>query len=248
MTAQISPEPDITDDGILDGRLRLYQPRRGHRFGHDAILLAAAVPAKAGDAVAEFGSGVGAASLALLARVLSIDATLYEINPALTALAQQNIERNGFAAVARAVTQDVAALPPGATFDHVFMNPPFNNASLQASPDPARRAAHAATQGLLASWVGTAKAHLRDGGSVTLIWRAEGLSEVMAALDGLGAVTVLPVYPAPRRLANRVIVNARKNRAAPLRMLPPLLLNGSDLRPTADADAILRQGSALSLA
>ena len=33
---------DVTDDGLLDGRLRLRQPRVGYRAGVDAALLAAA--------------------------------------------------------------------------------------------------------------------------------------------------------------------------------------------------------------
>ncbi|MGA8228610.1 MAG: methyltransferase, partial [Xanthobacteraceae bacterium] len=54
-------DTDLSDDAVLGGRLRLLQPRRGHRFGHDAILLAAAVPAQAGDHAIELGAGVGAA-------------------------------------------------------------------------------------------------------------------------------------------------------------------------------------------
>ena len=36
-------DADTTEDAVLGGRLILRQPRRGHRFGHDAILLAAAM-------------------------------------------------------------------------------------------------------------------------------------------------------------------------------------------------------------
>ncbi|MGC2134524.1 MAG: methyltransferase, partial [Xanthobacteraceae bacterium] len=38
-----------SEDAVLGGRLVLRQPLRGHRFGHDAILLAAAVPAQPGE-------------------------------------------------------------------------------------------------------------------------------------------------------------------------------------------------------
>lgn len=243
-----APAPDVTDDAILSGRLRLFQPKRGHRFGHDAILLAAAVPAKSGERVAEFGAGVGAASLALVSRVPGIDATLFEINPALCALAQDNIVRNGFADRARAVTRDIASHAEG-RFDRVFMNPPFNDPRHQPSPDPDRRRAHAGPSDLLRRWVGSAHPLLRDHGTVTLIWRAEGLAEIISALaDGFGAVSILPVYPAPGRPAIRLIATAEKGSGAPLRVLPPLLLNDQDMRPTREAEAILRQGAALPTA
>lgn len=35
---------EIVEDRLLDGRLILRQPRKGHRAGSDAILLAASLP------------------------------------------------------------------------------------------------------------------------------------------------------------------------------------------------------------
>ena len=248
MTRLLDSASDVTDDAILNGRLRLYQPKRGHRFGHDAILLAAGVPAQNGQHVAEFGAGVGAAGLALLSRVPGVDATLFEIDPSLCALARDNIARNGFAERACVIEADIASLPAEQRFDHVLMNPPFNDTRLQPSPDPARRSAHAAAPDLLALWAGRAHGCLREGGMVTVIWRAEGLAEILQVLaQGFGAVAILPVYPAPGRAAIRVIAQAEKGGRAPVRILPPLVLNDSDLRPSADAEAILRTGARLPL-
>ena len=42
-------DAETTEDAVLGGRLVLRQPKRGHRFGHDAILLAAAVDAQPGE-------------------------------------------------------------------------------------------------------------------------------------------------------------------------------------------------------
>ncbi|MET0276690.1 MAG: methyltransferase [Pseudorhodoplanes sp.] len=242
---------DTTDDAILNGRLRLMQPRRGHRFGHDAILLAAAVPAQPGEQVLELGAGVGAASLALLSRVPDTHATLIEIDPHLCELASENILRNGFAARARALVLDAeaaaetfrqAGVVPG-SFDHVLMNPPFNDASHQPSPDAMRRLAHEGPAGLLASWLATARELLTGSGQVTLIWRAEEVDAVLDAMhDGFGGIAVIPVYPAPERLAIRVIVTAIRGSEARQRTLPGLTLNGSDMRPSAEAEAILRGG------
>ena len=41
----MAADATITQDAVLGGRLRLRQPKRGHRVGHDAILLAAATGA-----------------------------------------------------------------------------------------------------------------------------------------------------------------------------------------------------------
>ncbi len=249
MTTPREASAHTTDDAILNGRLRLLQPKRGHRFGHDAILLAAAVPARAGDRVAEFGAGVGAASLALLARVPDIDATLFEIEPALCALAQENITRNGFSDRARAAQRDVTALPELGGFGQVFMNPPYNDARHQPSPDAGRRLAHAADEDLLPRWIASAHASLRNGGKLTLIWRADGLANVLQTLsNGFGDVSVLPIQPDPVKAPIRVIVVAEKGGGALIRTLPPLILNDEASRPTTEAEEILRQGAALPTA
>ncbi|KGJ16313.1 methyltransferase, partial [Paracoccus sanguinis] len=47
------------DDAFLGGRLVLRQPARGYRAGMDAVLLAAACPARPGARVLELGCGAG---------------------------------------------------------------------------------------------------------------------------------------------------------------------------------------------
>jgi len=47
---------EVTADAVLGGRLLLKQPRRGHRVGHDAILLAAACPVHARERVVDLGA------------------------------------------------------------------------------------------------------------------------------------------------------------------------------------------------
>ncbi|HEV2955781.1 MAG TPA: methyltransferase [Xanthobacteraceae bacterium] len=248
--------PDASEDAVLGGRLVLRQPRRGHRVGHDAILLAAATPAKAGEHAVDFGAGVGAAGLALAARVPGLAVTLAEIEPALAAFAADNICRNGLDERMRAVVLDVttgarafaaAALPPGAAA-RVLMNPPFNDSrTSRASPDAARRRAHLSAD--LAPWLRSAARLLGAGGTVTLIWRADGIADVLTALArGFGAVAVQPVYPRPDTAAIRVLVRAVKGSRAPLALVPGLVLAGADGRPSEEAEAVLRHGAALPLA
>jgi tRNA1(Val) A37 N6-methylase TrmN6 len=245
---------EVSEDAVLGGQLVLRQPLRGHRFGHDAILLAAAVAADAGEHAVDLGSGVGAAGLALARRIEGLAVTLIELDPSLSALGRDNAERNGLAGRVRAVSLDVTAsgatfaaagVPPG-TADHVLMNPPFN-APQNPSPDPSRRLAHIASRDTLAHWVGTALRLLRASGTVTLIWRADGLGEVLAALTGFGDVTLLPIYPKPGLPAIRLVVRATKDKSGPLALLPGFMLAGADGKPSKEAEAVLRDGAALTL-
>jgi tRNA1(Val) A37 N6-methylase TrmN6 len=249
---------DVTTDAVLGGRLHLTQPRRGHRVGHDAILLAAVTPARGGERVVDLGAGVGAAGLAVASRVSDVTVTLVEIDPALAALAADNAQHNGLAERARAVVLDVAAPArafaaaglPAESAMRVLMNPPFNDPARQrTSPEPARRVAHVLPAGALARWVRTAARLLRPRGTLSLIWRADGLAEVLQALEpAFGDVMILPVHPKPAAPAIRILVRATKSSRAPLALLPGLVLNDDAGHPTPEADAVLRGHAVLPLA
>jgi tRNA1(Val) A37 N6-methylase TrmN6 len=246
-----------TLDAVLGGRLKLRQPRRGHRVGHDAILLAAATGGGYGERAVEFGAGVGAAGLAVARRHPGMRLTLVEIDPALCALARENVELNRFADRVTVLAGDVTrpdlfgvdALAAAAA-DRVLMNPPFNDPARQnVSPDPARALAHAAPADALAHWLASAERALKPNGVLTLIWRADGLAQVLDALGrDFGSVTVLPVHPRADAAAIRVLVRAEKGGRGPLAMLPGLALNDAGGRPSAAAEEVLRDGAALPLA
>ncbi len=246
-----------SDDAVLGGRLLLRQPLSGHRVGHDAILLAAATAGRAGETAVDFGAGVGAAGLALAIRVAGLKVKLVEIDPALSALAAGNVERNRLADRVSACTLDVtdksafaaAGLAP-ASADRVLMNPPFNDPSRQnVSPDAGRRLAYAAPPDALPRWIEAAASLLKPDGVLTLIWRADGLAQVLEALAReFGGVAVLPVHPRPDAPAIRVLVRALKGGRAPLTLHPGLVLNDERNRPSAAAEAVLRGGATLSLA
>ena len=86
-------------------------------------------------------------------------------------------------------------------------------------------------------------------GTLTLIWRADGLADVLAALERRLRRRRGAAGPsAPDAAAIRVLVRAVKGSRAPLALLPGLMLNDADGQPTAEAEAILRGGAALPLA
>ncbi|MDA9437211.1 tRNA1(Val) (adenine(37)-N6)-methyltransferase [Bradyrhizobium sp. CCBAU 51627] len=247
---------EMTEDAFLGGQLLLTQKRSGHRAGHDAILLAAATQAHGGDRVVDLGAGVGTAGLALARRVAGIDLCLVEIDPELAGLARGNAAKNAIAAdvIVLDVTADAQAfaahgLRPDSA-DCVLMNPPFNDAIRhRGSADQARHTAHVATAETLNAWVHAARRILRSSGVLTLIWRADGIAEVLAALSrGFGSVSLLPVHSEAGRPAIRVLVRAVKGGRAPMRLLPGLVLNDESHLPKKEVRNILEGRAVLPLA
>jgi tRNA1(Val) A37 N6-methylase TrmN6 len=249
-------ENRTTEDLFLGGQLRLRQPKFGHRAGHDAMLLAAATSARPGDRVVEFGAGIGAAGLAVARRAGAIKLVLVEFDSTLAALARDNAARN-------AVSADVAVLDVTAaadTFaavgllpdcaDVVLMNPPFNDAERhRPSPDSSRAAAHMADETTLEGWVHSSRRILKSGGALTLIWRADRLAEVMAALArGFGSVVIQPVHADPSKPAIRVLARAVKGGKAPTKILAGVMLNNESGVPNKELADILAGKGVLPMA
>lgn len=251
------PAPDaLTDDAFLGGALRLLQPAKGHRAGHDALLLAASVVAGARHAV-DLGAGVGAAGLALAVRLGEVAVDLVEIDPATAALARRNAARQmpDLSARVRVFEADVTRLgrpsgpplPAARSADVVLVNPPFNDpARHRVSPTERRALAHMGADIGFEDWVRAAERLLMPDGALHLIHRPEALEPLLAALHGrFGAVTIRPVHSRPDAPAIRLLVGALKSRRTLPAFLPPLLLADADGRPSARAEAILRQGVGL---
>jgi tRNA1(Val) A37 N6-methylase TrmN6 len=247
---------EFTEDAFLGGQLRLRQPKSGHRAGHDAMLLAAATPARPGDCVVDLGAGVGAAGLAVARRVAGIKLTLVEIDAALAEFARANVAANDIPAdvavldVTGSAGAFAAAGLSADSVDVVLMNPPFNDSVRhRASPDKARERAHVADPSTLEVWIHAARRILKSGGILSLIWRADGLAEVLAALDrGFGSLAILPVHAEVKMPAIRILVRAIKGGRAPTQIQASLMLNDESGVPNKRVRELLEGKAVLLLA
>jgi tRNA1(Val) A37 N6-methylase TrmN6 len=218
--------------------------------------LAAATAARSGELAVDLGAGVGAAGLALAARVPGLKLALVEIDAGLCALAADNARLNRLDDRTVVITCDVedvdalfaAGLSPGGV-DRVLMNPPFHDAGRQnISPDPRRRLAHVGGPALLARWLGTAARLLKSHGVLTLIWRADGLDDVLGALQpAFGTIGILPVHPRSGVPPIRVLVRAVKGDRGGQTTSEALMLNDDLGQPTVAAEAVLRAGKTLHI-
>jgi len=256
-------EPDqsqnaaTTLDDFLGRRIKIAQPKQGHRAGSDAVWLQAAVAAKPGDKVLDAGAGVGVAGLCLLARCPQIHVTAVDIDEGAVALAEANAQLNANSANFRAITLDLTA--PAETlfakglvregYDQVMANPPFYvEGTVRPAPDAGRAAAHIMEAGALESWVRFLATFTAPKGRIILIHMPQALPELLPLLDRrFGAVTVFPLFPREGEPAVRVIVQARKGSRAGMRLLQGLVLHEADGSYTTGAEALLRHGHALEL-
>ena len=248
-------EDALSHDGFLGGRLQIYQPKCGYRAGIDPVLLAAAIPARKGQHVLELGCGGGVASLCLGQRVPGLVLAGLELQASYADLAKRNARGNGVKL--EVYHGDIRALPPALRargFDHVLANPPyFRSTAVSGAKDEGRRIAQAGTLPL-SIWADVATRRLVPGGYVTFIQKADRLSELLAGFDArMGGVRILPVAARAGRVADLVILQARKGSRAALRLLPPLVLHEGERHEkdgesfTPRVSAILRDGAALKL-
>ena len=241
----------VTEDALLNGRVRLLQPETGYRAAIDPVLLAAAIPAAADDWCSTSAaaparprcasrSAPGAGSLA------SMPIVPRSGWPATMSM------RNGLTGRVMILAGDLMRPPrrlePG-SFTHVMANPPFLSAGT-ATPSPVdgKARAHVEGEADLATWLRFALTMVRSKGTLTFIHRADRIETLLALLAGrAGEIVIFPLWAGADKDAKRVIVRARKGVASPTRLTSGLILHEADGRYTEAADSVLRQGAALPI-
>ncbi len=228
------PEDRLTSDAFLGGRLRVLQPKDGYRAGVDPVLLAASVPARAGDSVLDLGCGAGVAGLCVAARVGDVALAGLERQTGYAALARRNAEANGIGMeVHRGDLSDMPAPLRQRQFTHVIANPPyFDRAASTAARDHGREAA-LGEETPLTAWVEAAARRAAPKGTVTFIHRVERLPDLLAAFDQrLGSLEVLPLIPRQGRRARLVLVRGRKGGRAAFRLHDGWVMHSGDAHDT----------------
>lgn len=234
----------------------IVQPASGyHRSGSDAVFLAATLENITGR-VLDMGSGAGVVGLVVAHRNPLARVTLAENDPVMLAASARSLAANPHL-LAHVETLPVDLLAPEpvrlsaglgrAAFDHVITNPPYRRAG-HVRTAPAKQAAHVVSLQALDGWMRTAASALKPGGTLTLIFAADGLLDLMEAFKGrFGAVSILGLHPREGAPAERLLIRAIKGRRTPPVILPGLVLHGEQGLYTTQASAILDGQSGISL-
>ncbi|MHA1539504.1 MAG: tRNA1(Val) (adenine(37)-N6)-methyltransferase [Alphaproteobacteria bacterium] len=255
-----------TQTTLLNGKVQIVQPETGYRTGIDTVFLATSLDValfKKNEAVKvlDLGCGVGTAGICALQHFspLSDEETpqlnfkFYglEIQEELVALAHENIHLNKREGQFTVLKGDLRNLPEGIeknSFSAVIMNPPFypmdqNN----LSPHPIKKAANAEVFGGLEDWIGTSYKCLKQKGYLSMIYPADRLHVLMAALIAakFGEITVYPLWSKAGVSSKRVIIRARKGgkggdpMSSPLKLQTGLIVHQENGDYTPEAQAIL---------
>ena len=247
-----------TIDGFLGGKLQIKQPKKGFRAGSDAVLLASVVEADCpAPSVLDIGCGVGTVGLCLKYRIPAAKVYGIEIQDILAKQAIDNARSNnvltGFSIIQadilnRSAFADIEG-PEGRSFlndgfDHVLTNPPFyEEGRAQSSPDQIKARAHIEEGVDLAGWLKFSVARVKPRGTISVIHRADRLSDILSALSHhCGRINIIPLWPNADSPAKRVIVRAVKNSRSGNTLSPGLVLHNTDGSPTDISEQILRDG------
>lgn len=230
-----------TIDSFHRGRFQVIQPLgQGHRSGMDAMLLASLVASEKPCRVADLGAGAGAAGMAVASRLENASIVLVERSPLMADFARRSLalaDNGRFGGRISVLEADVsltgrarvAAGLADYSFDHVIMNPPFNDASDRKTPDALKAEAHAMTDGLFDTWIRTAGAIARPGGQLSLIARPESIAEIISACGGrFGGLEITPLHPRAGENAVRILVTAIKQSRARLTLRAPLIVHEAE--------------------
>ncbi|TNE61851.1 MAG: methyltransferase domain-containing protein [Alphaproteobacteria bacterium] len=248
--ADIQTDLNFTINDFLGGSVRLIQPREGYRVSMDTVFLAASVPARPGERVLEGGVGSGGASVLLAWRLAGVQVHGIDIQDDMLALARRNVDFNELSSqvtLAKGCVTDLSG--PEGQYDHVMVNPPYLEPGTAIRPPAASKGlAHMDSTAALKDWVNFCLHNVKHKGTVTIVYRADRMDEVIARLyRRVGDIRIMPFWPRQGVAAKRVIIQGRKGVRGVASILPGLALHGEEDRYTAEAEAILRRGEALDL-
>jgi len=236
---------DDSLDILVDGKLRLYQDRRGYRFSLDALLLAHFVTLKRRDRVADLGAGNGAISLLLSHLHPSAALTALEVQPAMAERAQRSVALNGLDQRVNVVTGDLREIAshfaPG-FFDVVVSNPPFRTpGSGRMSPHREKQIARHEIKGGLPDFIAAGAYLLPTKGRLALIYSAERAIELLAALHaaGLEPKRLRWVHSFADEAALLVLVEAVKGGRSGVQVAAPLVIYQGNKVYAAEVAAIV---------
>ena len=234
------------EDKLWDGYC-LIQDDRFFKLGQDSVLLSAFAQPPARAKVMDLGCGNGALGVLLCARFPRISVTGLEYQPEVAELAHENVVRNQLDDRMTIVCGDVRDYKqyyPVGAFDYLMCNPPYfsENSGYHAAGAHKNQARQEKT-GTLEQFIQAAGYLVKYGGRAAFVHRPERLCDCIALFRkyDLEPKRLRMVHQTAASAPSAVLLEVRRGSAPGIQVLPPLLVNGADGKPTEEYRTIYHQ-------
>lgn len=228
---------EFTEDKILNGKIRILQPRDGYRVALDPIIFASYIKTKFGNKILDVGCGVGTVSLILKYKNPLVKVTAIDINEKMCSFCKENAKRNSIdISVINESIESTESL--GKDFDVVVTNPPFFE----------KKSSRLSEKKLLANfetiplydWITFCLKRLKNGGKFAIIHLASRLDDILYAIkDKIGAIEIFPIHSKTDSDANRIVITGIKGRNSQIKMHSGLIVHNENGKYTEKVAKIL---------
>lgn len=236
-----------TLDEILNGRLRVFQTKRGYRFSLDSILLAHFVFLKSHARVIDIGCGGGIILLIVATRFPQANLAGLEIQENLAILAEKNTKINNVDNRVKIFSGDARNIRntfPPRSFDAVIFNPPYRKLkSGRINPDPEKAIARHEIKGSLNNFLTAAKYLLKPAGTVFTIYPARRFIELVCLFrdSGIEPKKMRLVFSDKFSEAEFVLVEGKAGGREELKIESPLFIYDKNRKYTETMENIFTE-------
>lgn len=226
-----------TRDTLPNG-LILTQPKKGFRYGTDAVLLAAFARGFAREKVIDLGTGTGVLPL-LMAPKTHCTFIGVEIQQEMATLAVQNVAENALQKRIQIICGDYRTCLVPAQASAVICNPPYFTTASGKPSTTAAQSKHEISANL-SEVLQAADGVLSPGGRLYLIHDAARLTDIFSGMQarGLTPKRMTLVHGFVHQPPNRVLIEAVKHGKSGLAIGTPFVLWQSQRVYTPQAAAV----------
>jgi len=237
---------DIELHSLFEGRLRLYQYKKGYRFSIDTLLLSGFARERLRGDVADLGTGSGVLPV-ILARSAEIYAlTGFEIQPELAGLARRNVDLHDLGQRVRIEQADIKkirSLHPAESFDAAIANPPFYPLGTgRVNPGSQDAAARHELLATLQDFMSAAAFLIKNGGKFCTIFPATRSADLICTMreNRIEPKVVRCVHSREGESAVMLLIEGIKNAGSQTEILPPLIIYSSGQTYSPEVELIFK--------
>jgi tRNA1Val (adenine37-N6)-methyltransferase len=236
---------DETLDVLFEGKLKLFQGRRGYRFSLDALLLAHFMTCRRGETIADLGTGNGVIALTLAYFHSSLSIRGVEIQLSMVDRASRNARMNGFqerVTISQADVRNIQETFSPESFAAVVCNPPYRQTtSGRISPNVERKIARHEIAAGLADFLRAGAYLLPIKGRIAMVYPALRVVDLLQSMRNanLEPKRLRMVHSFADTNASLVLVEGVKGGRSGSEALSPLIVYKKRKQYTTEVEAML---------